>query len=78
MEDSLIVRCSKIIMGQSPLSQFYNSTGQGLPLIQGNADILNRKTIIRSHTTSITKIGNKGDIIMSVRAPVGAISKNRL
>ena len=66
---------SKIIMGQSPLSQFYNSTGQGLPLIQGNADILNRKTIIRSHTTSITKIGNKGDIIMSVRAPVGAISK---
>ena len=66
---------SKIIMGQSPLSKFYNSNNNGLPLIQGNADILNRKTIIRNYTSSITKIGKQNDIIMSVRAPVGVIAK---
>jgi type I restriction enzyme S subunit len=64
-----------VIMGQSPLSKFYNTESIGLPLIQGNADINNRKTIIRSYTSSVTKKGKAGDIIMSVRAPVGEISR---
>jgi len=62
-------------MGQSPLSEYYNSEGVGLPLVQGNADIENRKTIIRFYTSMITKRGKEGDIIMSVRAPVGEIAK---
>ena len=62
-------------MGQSPLSSYYNSEGIGLPLVQGNADVENRKTIIRFYTSMITKRGKVGDIIMSVRAPVGEISK---
>ena len=62
-------------MGQSPLSEYYNSEGIGLPLVQGNADVENRKTIIRFYTSMITKRGKVGDIIMSVRAPVGEISK---
>jgi len=62
-------------MGQSPLSAFYNSEGIGLPLVQGNADVNNRKTIIRFYTSMITKRGKTGDIIMSVRAPVGEVSK---
>ncbi len=62
-------------MGQSPLSIYYNNQGVGLPLIQGNADINNRKTIIRTFTSVITKKGDTGDVIMSVRAPVGEISK---
>lgn len=62
-------------MGQSPLSAYYNSEGIGLPLVQGNADVENRKTIIRFYTSMITKRGKVGDIIMSVRAPVGEISK---
>ena len=65
----------EIIMGQSPLSEFYNSSGNGLPLVQGNADIENRKTIVRNYTSSITKKGKTGDIIMSVRAPVGEIAR---
>lgn len=65
----------EIVMGQSPLSQFYNQKEIGLPLIQGNADIENRKTIIRNFTSQITKKGNVDDIIMSVRAPVGEIAK---
>lgn len=66
---------AEIRMGQSPSSAFYNTQGIGLPLIQGNADIENRKTIIRVYTSSITKKGKHGDIIMSVRAPVGEVSK---
>ena len=66
---------AEIIMGQSPLSEYYNTEGKGLPLIQGNADVENRKTIIRYYTSTITKRGKVGDIIMSVRAPVGEISK---
>jgi type I restriction enzyme, S subunit len=62
-------------MGQSPLSEYYNSERIGLPLVQGNADVENRKTIIRFYTSMITKRGKVGDIIMSVRAPVGEISK---
>jgi type I restriction enzyme S subunit len=46
-----------------------------LPLIQGNADILDRKTIKRIFTNEITKRGKCGDILMSVRAPVGEISR---
>ena len=61
-------------MGQSPSSQNYNRKGIGLPLVQGNADIKNRKTIIRVYTSEITKKCSFGDIIMSVRAPVGEIA----
>ncbi len=61
-------------MGQSPSSQNYNYKGVGLPLVQGNADIKNRKTIIRAYTSEITKKCSFGDIIMSVRAPVGEIA----
>lgn len=64
-----------IIMGQSPSSANYNSRGDGLPLIQGNADIVDRRTVKRIFTTQITKKGRAGDILMSVRAPVGEISR---
>ena len=66
---------SKITMGQSPESKFYNNSNDGLPLIQGNADIKKRETIIRFFTSKITKTAYKEDIIMSVRAPVGEIAK---
>lgn len=62
-----------IKMGQSPSSIYYNETGAGLPLIQGNNDIQNRKTIARIYTTQITKTAKKEDMIMTVRAPVGCI-----
>lgn len=64
-----------IVMGQSPSSSNYNSRGDGLPLIQGNADIVDRRTIKRIFTTQITKKGREGDVLMSVRAPVGDVSR---
>ena len=66
---------SEIIMGQSPSSTHYNNIGEGLPLIQGNADISGRQTIRRVFTTEVTKRGHAGDILMSVRAPVGEICR---
>ena len=66
---------AEIVMGQSPSSLNYNSIGNGLPLIQGNADIENRWAIKRTYTTQVTKRGKAGDVLMSVRAPVGEISR---
>lgn len=67
---------SQITMGQSPKSDTYNEDNIGIPLIQGNADCKNRKTIPRIYTTELTKECFVGDIIMTVRAPVGAITKS--
>lgn len=64
-----------VVMGQSPSSATYNTSGRGLPLIQGAADVRARKTIKRIFTTEITKLGKLGDIILTVRAPVGEVSK---
>ena len=64
---------SFIDMGQSPDSEFYNEEEIGLPLIQGNADMKNGRSIKRYFTSQITKKCNKGDFILSVRAPVGKI-----
>ena len=64
-----------IIMGQSPPSQYYNDKKVGIPLIQGNADIENRKTIKRNYTSIVTKKCDEGDVLLSVRAPVGAVAK---
>ena len=64
---------ANIVMGQSPDSIYYNTDNQGLPLIQGNADLRNRKSIKRIWTSQITKTCETGDIIVTVRAPVGKI-----
>ncbi|MDM5250097.1 restriction endonuclease subunit S [Lysinibacillus sp. G4S2] len=65
---------ARVIMGQSPNSDSYNDSKEGIPLIQGNADIKNRRTIPRTWTTTPTKICMPGDILMTVRAPVGSIA----
>ena len=65
---------SRIIMGQSPSSAAYNENNEGLPLVQGNADINNRVTTPRIYTNEITKTCELKDTIMSVRAPVGTIA----
>lgn len=63
-------KISNIIMWQSPSSNFYNDKWLWLPLIQWNADIVWRKTVIRYYTSQITKVWKKWNIIMTVRAPV--------
>ncbi|HGG0417178.1 TPA: restriction endonuclease subunit S [Clostridium sporogenes] len=74
-ERKKITEVAVINMGQSPSSDNYNNKGKGIYLIQGNTDCKNRKTKPRVWTTEITKVCEPGDIIMTVRAPVGTISK---
>ena len=63
-----------LIMGQSPSSNSYNTSGDGLPFYQGNADFGEESPVPRSWCTELKKIAEKGDILISVRAPIGAIN----
>lgn len=65
--------CFEVIMGQSPSSKSYNEEEEGLPLVQGNADIRNNKVYPRMYTSEITKESYPNDLIMTVRAPVGDV-----
>jgi len=67
---------ANIVMGSSPKSSSYNEISEGLPLIQGNADIKNRKSAPRIYTSEVTKKCGIDDILLSVRAPVGTIAKS--
>ncbi|MBN2893629.1 MAG: restriction endonuclease subunit S [Bacteroidales bacterium] len=67
-------KIAEINMGQSPSSINYNENKKGSILIQGNADIKNRKIKQRYWTTQITKECEVNDIILTVRAPVGAVA----
>ncbi|MEA1056037.1 restriction endonuclease subunit S [Lacticaseibacillus paracasei] len=62
-------------MGQSPDSKNYTLNPQDHILVQGNADIKNGWVEPRVWTTQITKIAKKGSVLLSVRAPVGEVSK---
>ena len=61
-------------MGQSPPSEYYNDEGQGMPFIQGNRNFQNKYTNYDTYTSKITKKAEKGDVLLSVRAPVGDVN----
>ncbi len=68
---------SEVIAGQSPESAYYNDKGEGLPFYQGKKDFgplaLNPPS---TWTTNTTKKAILGDVLMSVRAPVGDVNIN--
>lgn len=61
-------------MGQSPSSKNYTDNPQDWILIQGNADLKNGKVSPRIYTSQLTKKADIGDIILTVRAPVGEVA----
>ena len=61
-------------MGQSPDSATYNEVGRGLPFFQGNADFGRLHPAVRVWCSEPTKIAHTGDILISVRAPIGAMN----
>ena len=61
-------------MGQSPNSSNYNDYGDGMPFFQGNADFGERYPITRVWCNTPTKIAQAEDILISVRAPIGALN----
>lgn len=65
----------EVISGQSPESDFYNETGEGMPFYQGKTEFSD--TYLgdpQKWTTKITKKSVENDIVMSVRAPVGPVN----
>jgi len=62
---------STVVMGQSPPSKTYNAHGEGLPFFQGKADFGELHPTPRVWCSSPLKIAEQGDILISVRAPVG-------
>ena len=61
-------------MGQSPASETYNNNADGLPFYQGNADFGEIHPQTRIWCSAPVKIANKGDLLISVRAPIGALN----
>ena len=61
-------------MGQSPESCFYNTEGRGMPFLQGSKTFGRIFPTFSSFTERTTKTALKGDVLMSVRAPVGDIN----
>ena len=72
-----LVELAEVVMGQSPKSQFYNEAGEGLPFHQGVTDYGFRFVSHRIFSSAVTKIAEAGDILISVRAPVGRINITR-
>src|SRR2546426_12766022 len=60
-----------VMMGQSPPGTTYNTSGDGLPFFQGKTDFGELYPKIRVFCNRPSRIAEQGDILMSVRAPVG-------
>ena len=63
-----------INMGQSPKSEYYNTLGDGIAFLQGNRTFGFKNPAFDTYTTLATKTAQAGDVIMSVRAPVGDLN----
>lgn len=74
-ENKILSEVTNITMGQSPKSENYTDNPNDYILVQGNADIKDKQVVPRLWTTEVTKTAEIGDIILTVRAPVGDIGK---
>lgn len=64
----------EIIMGQSPKSKYYNKSGEGLPFFQGKKEFSKLYPKIETWSTKASKIAGKGDVLLSIRAPIGPVN----
>jgi type I restriction enzyme S subunit len=63
-----------ITLGQSPPSETYNDSGNGLPFFQGKADFGPRSPQVRLWCSAPLRVAEPNDILISVRAPVGDVN----
>jgi len=68
---SPLVDIATLIMGQSPESKYYNTSGEGLPFFQGKAEFGELYPVVRQYCSAPKKVVEPHDILLSVRAPVG-------
>lgn len=74
MEYIMLKDVCAINMGQSPDSSSYNDEGEGVPFFQGNADFGERYPVAKKWCSAPAKMAKSGDILISVRAPIGALN----
>ncbi|WP_295731049.1 restriction endonuclease subunit S [uncultured Limosilactobacillus sp.] len=65
---------AEIVMGQSPKSTFYNNEGDGMPFLQGVRTFGENYPQIDTYTTAFNRVASSGEILFSVRAPVGRVN----
>lgn len=65
---------SEVVAGQSPLSTDVSDLEQGQPFLQGNAEFGTVSPLARYECDSAPKVASKDDLLISVRAPVGALN----
>ena len=65
---------SNITMGQSPKSEECSLDETGLPFLQGNAEFTSLHPIPKIYCNTANKFSKVNDILLSVRAPVGAMN----
>jgi Restriction endonuclease S subunits len=64
-----------LVMGQSPPGSTYNESGEGTPFYQGVRDFGERHPTRRVYCTAPKHFAETGDILFSVRAPIGEINR---
>ncbi|WP_400226235.1 restriction endonuclease subunit S [Methanomethylophilus alvi] len=69
-----LTEMADITMGQSPNSSTYNDQGVGVPFFQGKSEFTDTFVQINKYCSEPKKMAKKMDILMSVRAPVGAVN----
>lgn len=69
--DKTLSQIANITMGQSPAGSSYNEEGTGTVFYQGSTDFGWLFPTTRQYTTAPSRMAKKGDILLSVRAPVG-------
>lgn len=69
---------AQIKMGQSPPSKEYTSEENGIAFLQGTAEFGSKYPNPKIFTTDPPKLSREGDILFSVRAPVGALNKSNI
>jgi type I restriction enzyme S subunit len=67
----LLSDVTEIVMGQSPPGDSYNDAGRGLPFFQGKAEFGEVSPTVVKWCTDPKRVARNGDILLSVRAPVG-------
>ena len=64
---------TNVVSGQSPKSEYY-SNNEGIPFLQGNRTFGLKYPMIDTYTKKSTKLAKKGEVLISVRAPVGDLN----
>lgn len=75
MSNEKLFKVAIVLMGQSPPSSSCSANGDGIPFIQGNAEFGVRFPAPKFKCITPTRVAEQGDLLLSVRAPVGEMNQ---